>query len=101
MTPVVTYDVIAQEWGALAVVGWLNFIRTNDETGFTDDDRFHFGMNLGLGLRGHVTRGVSIGTEWGWGFLLLDNGPGTNSTFAHGAFGTILFEASIGVGGDS
>lgn len=110
LSPLATFDLLREEFGALYLAGWFNFLsysavhveHTGDpavETGGGSG----VGLNLALGLRGFITRGVSLGTEWGWGFVsATDDGdrtgdPDDTSTFVHGIFGTVVVEGSIGL----
>lgn len=110
VSPVATFDVLRERFGALYLAGWFNFLsysavhleHTGDasvETGGGSG----IGLNLAVGLRGKITDGLSIGTEWGWGFVSAsDEGnasgdPDDTNTFAHGIFGSVVVEGSIGL----
>lgn len=82
------------ELAALYVLGWLNF--GDSDTGAFVPDSFFVGLNVGLGVRGKINEALSIGTEWGWGFAKFTDNAAVPD-FANGFFGTIVFEASIGV----
>jgi len=108
-SPLVSFDVLKDvDLGALYIVGWLNFVdyaRSEENvmagvtTTTTFPDQLWWGLNLGIGVRGNLTEAIGIGTEWGWGFMTysdeLDRDP--DSEFAHGIWGTILFDASVGL----
>ena len=59
-----------------------------------NDDAFGWGVSLGAGLRGFLSESVSVGGEFGWGFLAVgyDAGP---DVFVHGVFANLLLDASI------
>lgn len=115
LSPLVSFDLIQDpgRLGALYVVGWLNLANAGGYTvervqpGRTDtttvDGDFFWGLNAGIGLRGNITPGAAIGTEWGWGFATSTDDGDTSgaaddrTTFVHGIFGTIVFEATVGM----
>ncbi|MBK8168874.1 MAG: hypothetical protein IPK60_00855 [Sandaracinaceae bacterium] len=109
LSPVATFDVLREGFGALYLAGWFNFVSYSqvqrEETGeptVQSGGSTGVGLNLALGLRGQITPGVSLGTEWGWGFLSYTNNNNTGdaddeSNFGHGVFGTIVVEGSIGI----
>lgn len=100
--PTVTVDLLQQAWASLHLVGWMpvGTILTEQADGGRETSPF-VGANVGIGIRGHITEGISIGTEWGWGFGFFFEAADTelfdrDSVFIHSAFGTILFEAAFG-----
>jgi hypothetical protein len=100
--PTVTVDLLQRAWASLHLVGWVpvGAILTQQEDGGRENSPF-IGANVGIGIRGHITEGISIGTEWGWGFGVFFEAGDTelfdrDTVFTHSAFGTILFEAAIG-----
>lgn len=110
VSPVVTFDLLREAMGALYLAGWFNFLSYSAvHLEHTGDPAVEagggsgIGLNLALGLRGNITRGLSIGTEWGWGFVsATDEGnasgdPDDTNTFANGIFGTVVVEGSIGL----
>ncbi len=82
ISPTMNFDLINKEYAALYGVGIVTL-------GTADSD-FRFGANVGLGIRAKVHPAFSIGTEWGWGLHVIENGP-----FAQGVFGTLVFETAI------
>jgi hypothetical protein len=103
LDPMVNYDLLSDDLAALYVLGWLNFLSVSDEEvcdrnscRTRDDGLFGWGLNLGIGVRGKLTRGVGIGAEIGWGFLSTDDDD-DDDTFFHGIFGAIVFEATVGI----
>ena len=103
LSPLVSYDVLVDDIAALSLLGWLNLASLGETEQCRangcvnqNDDVFGIGMSLGAGLRGILTPGLSLGGEFGWGFLSLSEDPATDA-FVHGVFGTISLEASIGI----
>ena len=97
VAPVVTYDILSRGAAHLYPMATLTFARTDL---FLEDDDFAWGANLGLGIRGDLGDAISIGSEWGWGFLRSGHdygGGGTGSIMAHGFWGTITMSARIGL----
>jgi hypothetical protein len=101
VSPLVSYDVLSDDSAALSLLGWLNLASLSEtETCGAggclemNDDAFGWGVSLGAGLRGFLTRSLSIGGELGWGFLSVgyDAGP---DVFVHGVFGNLVFEALL------
>jgi len=96
--PLASFDLLSDDVAALSLVGWLSM---GDYEGFgIGGDTFFFGGSVGLGARGKISDGLAIGSEWGWGFLSLDvDRPmdDDEQIFVHGVFGTILFEATVGL----
>jgi hypothetical protein len=95
LSPLAMYDVLTDRYAALSLGGWFNFLILG-ETDESNDDAFGIGLNLAAGIRGKISPGLAIGSEFGWGFINLawDN---DNDVFFHGLFGTIFFEASVGI----
>lgn len=106
LSPTVSFDVLTAKPMALAIVGWFNFgtidsSKTETTQGgntvtLESDGDFWWGFNLGVGIRGYVTEGVAVGTEWGWSFANRSDGnnEGDGTTF-HGIWGTINIVAAI------
>ncbi|MBN1652441.1 MAG: hypothetical protein JXA30_01560 [Deltaproteobacteria bacterium] len=101
-SPLAMYDVLDDRYAALSVGGWLNMLFLG-ETEVCDpncrdleDDAFGIGLSLGAGIRGKISPGLAIGSEFGWGFINI-SADNDNDLFYHGLFGTILFEASVGI----
>lgn len=105
VSPMAFYDLISDPLAAFALGGWFNFasisdLDTCDEDGDNcgtrtgDDNKFGWGINLGAQLRGKISQGLALGGEFGWGFKSVSNGT---DVFAHGIFGNILLEASVGL----
>jgi hypothetical protein len=101
LSPLVSYDILADDSAALSLLGWLDLANLGETErcnagGCNDvnDDAFGWGLSLGAGLRGFLTKSLSIGGEFGWGFLSVgyDAGP---DVFVHGVFGNLFFEASL------
>lgn len=117
ITPLVSFDLLTDPTGqgALYLLGWIPLVSgggVDSETctdGGSDcdtteqDNEFWWGANLGLGARYNIVPGIALATEWGWGFLTSssdgdESGPAEDSSvFAHGIWGNIVFEASIGL----
>ncbi|MCA9601541.1 MAG: hypothetical protein KC417_05945, partial [Myxococcales bacterium] len=100
-TPVASFDVLTTEFAALYFIGMFNLISLGETSTDTaagsanaNDDVFGIGLNAGAGIRGKINESLAIGGEFGWGFSAL-NGPG--DSFDHGFWGTLMFEASIGL----
>ena len=88
LSPLVNYDFLDSEHAALYGLGWLS-LGTRKDGG---DGNFFFGMNFGLGVRAKILESLAVGTEWGWAFQIIEDGP-----FIQGIFGTIMVEASLGM----
>lgn len=102
LTPMAHYDLLLEGPMALSVGGWLNFARLgetevclNNTCMSQNDDTTGWGLSLAAGVHGWLTRGLSLGGEFGWGFLSMSDDRGIDS-FVHGLFGTIVLEATIG-----
>ena len=102
-SPLASYDVLRDRVAALSLLGWINRASLGEteacNAGGCDDlnnDAFGWGLSLGAGLRGFVSEGLALGGEFGWGFLNISADAGDNA-FAHGIFGNIFLEASIGL----
>jgi hypothetical protein len=103
LSPLVSYDVLVDDIAALSLLGWFNLASLGETERCRgngcvnqNDDVFGVGLNLGAGLRGLLSPGLSLGGEFGWGFLSISEDPATDA-FVHGIFGTISLEASIGI----
>ncbi len=103
-SPLMSYDVVSDAVAALHLVGSFNIASLGEEedcnaAGMCSDnpnsDADGLGLNLGAGIRGKLNEGLAIGGEFGWGFM--SGAVGTNDYFNHGLFGTVLFEASVGL----
>jgi hypothetical protein len=104
LDPVVTYDLLRDQVAALSLVGMLNFARLSRTEVCNanvcmdqNNSLFGWGLSVGAGLRGLISQGLSLGGEFGWGFLDLAPGAGGGHTFVHGLFGNIFLEASVGI----
>src|SRR6185503_746134 len=93
LTPLVSYDLLADDTGALSIVGLVDLASLGetevcDAGGCMDqnDDAFGIGLGIGAGLRGNITPGVAIGGEFGWGFLSVDRDAADDGDFVHGVF---------------
>ena len=108
ITPLVTFDLLADEHAALSLLGALNIgsLGESETCGGGgpgpmtcvqgDDDAFIFGLTLGAGIRGKLSEGLALGGEFGWGFLSIAADP-EGDTFVHGIFGNLTLEASVGI----
>jgi hypothetical protein len=105
LSPLASYDLIADQFAAFYLVGWFNLAHQGETQScpgngnvcmITAEDTTGWGLNLGAGVRGMISRGLALGGEFGWGFLDLsvDNGP---DIFFHGIFGNLFLEASVGI----
>lgn len=90
-SPLFGFDLVDAGPGVFSLVGWLNFA-SYDDGGPIGGDAFAWGLNLGVGFRGRINEATAIGTEIGWGFLVIDEEP----DFVHGVFGNVVFEATFG-----
>jgi hypothetical protein len=103
LSPLASFDVLKDDVAALALLGWINLASLGEEevcdAGGCDDqndDAFGWGLSLGAGLRGFLSEGLSLGGEFGWGFLDVSYDAGAD-VFVHGVFGNIFLEASLGL----
>ena len=104
LSPLVSYDVLADDDGALSIVGLVD-LASLGETEVCDaggcmsrnDDAFGLGLGVGLGLRGKLSPSVAIGGEFGWGLLSIDWDANNDNDVVHGVFGNLLVEASVGL----
>jgi hypothetical protein len=102
ISPMAFYDIVSEPIAALALGGWFNFASLSDLDTCPDvgscinneSNEFGWGLNLGAQVRGKISPGLAIGGEFGWGFISDSDGE---DIFAHGIFGNILFEASVGI----
>lgn len=85
VSPTFTYDLVQNGDGALFLAGWLNLGTVGS---------FYFGGNIAGGIRGNINDSISIGSEWGFTFGKVDV-PANDLQI--GFFGTLVFEASVGV----
>ncbi len=92
LSPVVTFDLLTDRLGALYVGGWVNLGSVSQPGPSTDV--FFFGANVLAGVRGKLAKSVSFGVEWGWEFAWADVPA---QSFAHGIFGAVVLEASVGL----
>jgi hypothetical protein len=103
LSPIVSYDVLSDQMGALSLVGMLNMARLSETETCANicvnnnDARFGWGLTLGAGLRGFLTKALALGGELGWGFLTISPGNNNSDTFVHGIVGNIFLEASVGL----
>lgn len=101
-SPLGSFDVLSSSAAALSVLAWLNFASLgeteNCDGDCTDanDDAFGWGLNLAAGIRGFVSEALSIGAEFGWGFLNVSADQGED-VFTHDIFGALLIDASVGL----
>ena len=105
LNPLVSFDLIRDRLAALYLLGWLNLVSVGggavEERGMTTerDGFFIWGLNIGAGVRALLSDALAIGTEWGWGFASWSEGDRMDDTsvFAHGLFGTLVLEATVGL----
>jgi hypothetical protein len=97
MSPLVSFDVLSTDLAALYAVSWLNIGKVEGAGGggLGGNDTPLVGLNLGAGIRGKINEAIAIGSEWGWGFVKFTDQPAQD--FTNGFWGTIMFEASIGL----
>ncbi|MGD8858524.1 MAG: hypothetical protein PVI30_00830 [Myxococcales bacterium] len=102
-SPLATFDLLSDDVASLSLDGWLNLgslgeTEECDNNGCTtdNDNATTIGINLGAGVRGHLTPGLAIGGEFGWSFTSVSVDSGSDVSL-HGLFGTILIEASVGL----
>jgi hypothetical protein len=103
LSPLATYDLHSDESMALSLGGWLNFARLGETEACNadgencveaNDDITAVGLSVAGGIRGWLSRGLTLGAELGWGFMDLSQDDG-NGGFIHGLFGAIVLEATI------
>jgi hypothetical protein len=104
LSPLATYDLISDQYAAFYLAGWFNLAHLGESENCNaagvcvnaNNDTTGWGLNIGAGVRGMLSRGLALGGEFGWGFLDLnsDNGP---DAFVHGLWGNIFLEASVGL----
>lgn len=105
VAPTVSYDVLSEDWGALSLGGWftissLGDFETCNDTGCVTDNngQLALGLNLLAGIRGRLAPGLSIGGEFGWGFIDASGDAADDAGFfVHGLLGMLVFEASVGL----
>lgn len=103
ISPLATYDAFREDVMRLSIGGWLNFARLGETEVCTanacagaNDDITGWGLSLAAGVHARLARGLTLGGEFGWGFLSLSQDNGLDS-FLHGLFGNIALEATIGL----
>jgi hypothetical protein len=104
LSPVATYDLLGQDAITLSVGGWLTFASLGETETCTagdncqdnNDDVTAWGLSAVGTIRGALMRGLSLGGEFGWGFLDFSADEGTDS-FVHSLFGALVLEATIGI----
>jgi hypothetical protein len=106
VSPMAFYDLISDPFAAFALGGWFNLASISDKDDCDSDgnncedpdrdeeNKFGWGINIGAQLRGKISPGLAMGGEFGWGFKSVSDGT---DVFAHGIFGNILLEASVGL----
>lgn len=94
--PMATYDILSRGNAHLYPMLTLTFARLN--IGGANDE-FAWGSNVGIGVRGDLGDAVSIGSEWGWGFIrsTVSGGGADIHTMGHGFWGTVNVSARIGL----
>lgn len=102
LAPVASFDVLDSEYAAAGATLAIPLgVETDGEAcgaGRCTSDKDAGNLSIGVSLAGHVrgkiNEALSIGAELGWGLrYTIQDGEG--STFAHGMFGSVVFEASI------
>jgi hypothetical protein len=104
LSPVATYDLLRQDPITLSLGGWLTFAHLGETEACTagdncqdnNDDVTAWGLSAVAGIRGALMRGLSLGGEFGWGFLDTSAAEG-NDSFVHSLFGALVLEATIGI----
>lgn len=104
LAPMAMFDVLADDWGALSLGGWLSLSSLGDtetcdaDSCVTDNDgAFGWGLNLMAGLRGQLTPAIAVGGEFGWGFISVSGDGDNDDDFVHGLLGLLLIEATLGL----
>jgi hypothetical protein len=105
LSPLVTYDLLADQYAAFYLAGWFNIAHLGSTTTCNGagtcidqpDAATGWGLNIAAGVRGMISRGLALGGEFGWGFLEVSNDNNPGGVFAHGLFGNIFLEASVGI----
>jgi hypothetical protein len=104
LSPLATYDLITDQYAAFYLAGWFNLAHLGETENCTgggvcttaNNDATGWGLNIGAGVRGMLSRGLALGGEFGWGFLDVSTDAGPDA-FVHGVFGNIFLEASVGL----
>jgi len=105
LSPLAQFDVIRSDAAALSLGGALQFASLSETEVCPDgppgcmdqnDGATGVGLSLGAGVRGLLLPGLAIGGDLGWGFISLSSDD-DSSTFIHGIYAAILFEATVGV----
>jgi hypothetical protein len=104
LSPLASYDLITDQLAAFYLVGWFNLAHLGETETCNaagncmtmNNDATGWGLNIGAGVRGLLSRGLALGGEFGWGFLDISNDGGPDA-FVHGLFGNIFLEASVGL----
>lgn len=103
LVPTVSFDVLSNEDAALSLGAMLTLASlgqtencNNNTCVDENDDAFGLGLSALVGIRGKISEALSLGTEFGWGFLSV-NRDGNRDLFVHGLLGMIVLEASIGL----
>lgn len=103
LSPLATYDLLLDQYAAFYLAGWFNLAHLGQSEACNaagtcvtmNNDATGWGLNLGAGVKGMLSRGLALGGEFGWGFLdVSTDGP---DAFVHGVFGNIFLEASVGL----
>lgn len=104
LSPLAQFDVLRDGSAALSLGGALH-IASVSETEACDPDgdcmdlndgASGVGLSLGAGVRGHITPGLALGGDLGWGFLSMSNDD-DDSIFVHGIYAALLLEATVGI----
>ena len=111
LSPMVSYEFLSTEYAGLYAAVWVNLggfggssVTTTDAQQNTTtvdiDQNFWWGVNIGLGIRGKITKAIALGTEWGWGIAGGGAAAANNeedTALFHGIWGTLTLQASIGL----
>jgi hypothetical protein len=104
LSPLVTFDLLRDGFAALHLLAAINLASIGESETCTpmgvctdnNDGVTGIGLTLGAGVRGLIGAGLSLGAEFGWGFL-SSSADNDDSLFVHGLFGALILEASIGL----
>jgi hypothetical protein len=104
LSPLAQFDVLRDGAAALSLGGALHFASLS-ETEACDPDgdcmdqndgASAVGLSLGAGVRGHITPGLALGGDLGWGFLSISTDD-DDSIFVHGIYAALMVEGTVGI----
>src|SRR5688500_11296220 len=104
LSPLAQFDVLRDGAAALSLGGALHFASLSETEACApngdcmdqNDGASGVGLSLGAGVRGHITPGLALGGDLGWGFLSISTDD-DDSIFVHGIYAALLVEATVGI----